>query len=297
MAGRLGAFLALALVLAPVAAGAEGVDFTVPDQYQVAPSPSAAARTQAAGVFRDWDRTIDGVRHSLVASNSPSGGRDLPSIIDATVAGIKARGGVDVVQADAAPLCGAPSVRVAYSYPNRLTFTYRYVVLGDRLLIASYAHPPNVAGDPAALAALDTLCSGMHHAGTPAGWHVVAPFPGFGTAWLTPDLQSSLIEMVSSLKPGDDVAPAPYKGKVPVANERSEPCGGVTIRRVTATDGQKRVEWASGVVRGFSYANAYGRPATAPADPAALAALTSFCAPGAMLARPPPRAPSPAPGR
>jgi hypothetical protein len=42
MAGRFGSLLALALFLLPVAARAEGVDFTVPENYQVAPSPTAA---------------------------------------------------------------------------------------------------------------------------------------------------------------------------------------------------------------------------------------------------------------
>jgi len=278
MAGHSGALLALALVLVPAVAGAEGVDFTVPENYQVAPSPTAAARTEVRGVFRDWDRRIEGVRHSLVASNSPSGGRDLPSIIEATVAGIKARGGIDVVRADAGPLCGAPSVRIGYTYADRLKFAFRYVMIGDRLLIASYAHPPKVADDPAALAALETLCSGMHQPAGPPGWDLIAPFPGFGSAWLSADLHSSLIQMVSTLKPGDDVTPAPFKGKGTVTSELSEPCGAMTVWRVTATNDEKTIEWAAGVVRGFSYANAYSRPAAAAPDPAALASLTSFCA-------------------
>ncbi len=273
MAGRLALLATLALVALPVCAAAAGVDVTVPDAYQVGASPPDL-RLPADSVYRRWTHVSDGIQHSIVASASPFSG-DLPKLMDAEVARVQSRNAVDVVRADAGTLCGAPATRFAYAYPNQLSFEYRYVVVSGRLLIASYAHPVGTAEDPLAVAALGTLCSGVHQPGGPPGWSLLAPFPANGSAWMGPNIVSSLFHTASAAKPGDDAQP--YKGKGRIVSDRREPCGVVTIRRVTATDGARTIEYVAGILRGFSYANEYGRITAAPADPAALATLTSFC--------------------
>jgi hypothetical protein len=274
MAGRLGYLTVLVLAALPLAARADGVDLTIPDHYVAARSGQGA---QLPPVFRVWDRRIDGVRHSIVASAAPAGA-DLNAVVDADLAGVKRRNGVDITRADGDPLCGAPSVKVTYAYANQLTYAYRYTVVGGRLLIASYAHPVGTAPDPGALAALDTLCSGVHQAMGPADWVLLPGFLPNGGAWMAPTFTSNIIEVASPAAPGD--APYEYKGKATVTSDRQEQCGTVTIRRVTATSTTPvplTVDFVSGIVRGYNYANEYSHPTAAPPNPAVLAVLTSFC--------------------
>jgi hypothetical protein len=266
---------ALVLGALPLAAGAEGVNLTVPEHYLAdQPSPSQVLPP----VYRVWGRPIDGARHSIVASATRTDSK-LSAIIDATVAFANTRHAVDVSRSDAPPLCGMPSVRVAYGFTGGLTFVFRYTILRGRLLIASYGRPIESAADPTALAALDTLCGGIHQLGAPPGWILQTPFPPNGSAFRTPDGTSLLAQLVAPAAAGSDIASEPYDAPGTVVSDRREPCGAVTIHRVTVStaDGKTR-EFAAGTVRGFRYTNAYVRPAAAAPDADALATLTSFCA-------------------
>ena len=276
MLGRFRCLATLALVALPLAARAEGVDFTLPDHYVAEPSPAALPALK--GVYRGWARTLDRVRHSIVVSSTPYAG-DFPKLIDATVERTRARGAIDVVRADAAPLCGMPAFRIAYAFQNQLTYEYRYAVVRGRLLIASYAHPLGTAPDQTALDALGTLCSGIHQLAAPPGWVLQTPFPPNGSAFRTPDGTSLLAQLVAPAAAGSDVASEPYDAPGTIVSDRREPCGAVTIHRVTvSTADAKTREFAAGTVRGFRYTNAYVRPAAAAPDADALATLTSFCA-------------------
>ena len=278
MLGRFGCLATLALVALPVAARAEGVDFTVPDHYVAEPAPAALLPAAPKDVYRRWARTLDGVRHSIVVSSTPYVG-DLPKLIDATVERTRARGAIDVVRGDAAPLCGMPAARVAYAYPNQLTYEFRYTIVRAHLLIASYAHPLGTAADQTALDALGTLCSGVHQLAAPPGWMLQTPFPPNGSAFRTADGTSLLAQLVAPAAAGSDVASEPYDAPGTIVSDRREPCGTVTIHRVTVTTNDAKTrEFAAGTVRGYRYMNAYVRPTAAAPDGAAIATLTSFCA-------------------
>lgn len=276
MLGRFRCLVVLVLVALPLAARAEGVNFTVPLHYLVAAPPAGIA---TPGVYRIWDRYLDGVRHSIVVSASPFTS-DFPALMDQTMASLAARHAIDVSRADAGAVCGQPSVRIAYAFPNQLSFVFRYAVVGGRLLIASYAHPVASAPDPTGLAALDTLCSGIHQPGGPKGWAITAPFPPNGSAWRpAPDSKSLVTQYVSPAKPGTDVLTEPLAPKGTVVTDRKDACGAIAIRRVTANlDDGRTLEHAAGTVNGYDYRVVYTRPSSDAADPAALDTLTSFCA-------------------
>jgi len=269
------ALTALMLAASPPPARAEGVNFTVPLHYLVE-SPAAQV---PLSIYRVWGRSLGGARHSIVVSSSAASG-DLPSLMDATVARLKARNALDVSRADAGPLCGMPSVRIAYAFPNQLSYVFRYAIVGGRLLIASYAHPVGTDPDPTALAALDTLCSGIHQPATPKGWTLESPYPPNANAWHSQTENGALLMQVASVaQSASDLGAQPFKGKGTVVSDRTESCGAVWVRRTTANlDDGRTLESAAGTVNGYDYVVAYMRPASQAADPAALATLTSFCA-------------------
>ena len=270
--------LALLLAALPLAASAEGVNFTVPLHYLVAaPAPNA----QLPPVFRVWDRNLGGVRHSIVVSSSPATA-DLKSTIDATLAGLAARHAINVSRTDAGQLCGMPSVQIAYAYANQLTYVFRYAVVGQRLLIASYAHPLGTDADPPALASLDTLCSGIHQPATPKGWTIMSPYPPNANAWHPspgdPDSKTLLDQVAFAAKPGEDLVTRPYSGKGTLVSDRQASCAAVAIRRMTVNFDDGRIaEYSAGTVNGYNYVVAYVRQPSETADPAAMAVLTSFC--------------------
>jgi hypothetical protein len=273
--GLAAALAADASVLLPLAASAEGVNYTVPDHYLVgAPDPAM----QFLGTFRLWARTLDGVRHSIVVSSAPAT-RTLTAEIDATVAALAARHAVDVARADAGPLCGMPSVQPSYAYPNQRTYVFRYAVVGDRMVIASYAHPVGTAADPAALASLDTLCSGIHQPRTPAGWTIQSPYPPNASAWRPSAGGSALLMQMARPTKNDGSALAPASGTGTVLSTSQQACGATAIRRTTvkSADGANVLEYASGTAYAYDYVVAYKRPAADPADANAMALLTSFC--------------------
>ncbi|HEY0383491.1 MAG TPA: hypothetical protein VGC72_14975 [Candidatus Elarobacter sp.] len=267
---------AIVLTALPLAARADGVNFTVPDHYLV-----EAARPQPVmpPVYRVWGRPIDGARHSLVASATPASAK-LTNLVDAVVAFANMRHAIDVSRTDAPPLCGVPSVRVAYAFPGQLSFVFRYTIVRGRVLVASYARPTGSAADPAALAALDTLCSGVHQPGGPPGWTLETPYPPNGSAWrAAPGSRSLVAQIAVPSQPGRDLVDQPADKQGTVTADRKETCGAITIRRATTNldDGRIR-EFASGVLNGYDYVSSYVRPASEPADPGALQTLTSFCA-------------------
>jgi len=270
-----GALAALVLAAAPLAALADGVNFTVPLHYLVE-SPRAQV---PLSIYRVWARSVGGVRHSIVVSSSAASG-DLPSLMDATVASLKARNAIGVTRSDAAPLCGMPSVRIAYAFPNQLSYVFRYTIVGGRLLIASYAHPVGTEPDPTALAALDTLCSGIHQPATPPGWTLETPFPPNANAWHSAsESRALLMQVASAAKSGQGLGAQPFTGKGSVVSDRTEACGAVWVRRTTSNlDDGRTLESAAGTVNGYDYVVAYTRPSSQAADAAALATLTSFCA-------------------
>jgi hypothetical protein len=258
-----------------LAASAGGVSFTVPEHYLVGtPNPTMVF----PGTFRVWFRSLAGVRHSIVVSSAPAT-RTLAAEIDATVASIAARHAVDVARSDAATLCGMPSVQLSYAYPNQLTYVYRYAVVADRLLIASYAHPVGTAADVTALASLDTLCSGIHQPRTPAGWTITSPYPPNASAW-TPSSGGTALLMQMARPTKNDGSPlGPASGPGTVVSTSQQACGATMIRRTTvkSADGANLLEYASGTAYGYDYVVAYKRPAADPADANAMALLTSFC--------------------
>ena len=281
MPGLVRVLATLLLAAMPLAARADGVDFTVPDHYLVgAPGPNS----RVPAVYRVWGRSLDGVRHSIVASASAApAGQTLAQSIDATVSGLKAGGAGDAARSEVPPVCGAPAFQVTYtrSAPSyQLTFVFRYTIVGGRLLIASYAHPIGTTADPAALGALDTLCSGVHQPGTPSGWDIQGPYPPNESAWRPVDGSAAILgQTARPAQAGHDIAADPYEGRgASVTSDRREACGAMTIHRVTATlDGGRIQEFAAGTVRGYDYVTAYVRPPSAPADPLAMETLISFC--------------------
>jgi hypothetical protein len=276
MPSGLRSIAALVLAALPVAARADGVDFTVPLHYLVV---RPASSITVPRVYRVWDRYLDGVRHSIVVSATPATS-ELAPLMDATVASLAARNAIDVSRSDAGPLCGAPSVRIAYGFPQQLTFVFRYAVVRGRLLIASYAHPAGTAADPGALAALDTLCSGVHQPAGPPGWTLESPYPPNGNAWrASPGSRTLVAQLASVSKPGSDQLDQPFKGKGTVVVDRRDVCGAVAIHRVTANlDDGRTMEFAAGTVNGYDYIVSYMRPSSEPVDAGALQTLTSFCA-------------------
>jgi len=276
MLGRFRCLATAALVALPLAARAEGVNFTVPAHYLVAPQPANVAVPR---VYRIWERHLDGVRHSIVVSATPATS-DLAPLMDATVASLAARHATDVSRSDAGQLCGMPSVRIAYAFPQQLTFVFRYAVVRERLLIASYAHPSGTAADPTALAALDTLCSGVHQPAGPPGWTLVSPYPPNGNAWRAAPGSPALVAQVASpAKAGIDLVNQPFKGQGTATADRRDVCGAVAIHRVTANlDGARVMEFAAGTVNGYDYEVSYVRPSSESPDAGALGTLTSFCA-------------------
>ena len=275
MIRRFGFVSAVVLALLPLAARADGVDFTVPDHYVVAAPGSTAVLPP---VYRVWERSLNGVRHSIVVSAIRSAA-DLSKTVDAMVYLLGLRHAIEVSRGDAGLMCGAPSTRVSYAYANQLTYVYRYVIVAGRLLTASYARPVGADADPAAIAALDTLCSGVHQPGTPQGWTIEAPYPRNDSAWrASPGSRSLIAQAVRTAQAGRDAAELYDAEGATVTSDRRESCGAMTIRRVTATLGDGRIqEFASGTIRGYDYVVAYVRPPSAPADPGAMATLTSFC--------------------
>ena len=99
--------LTLLFAAVPLAAQAEGVNFTVPLHYLVEGNPPNA---ELPAVFRVWGRYLNGARHSIVVSSSPAT-TDLKSAVDANLADLARRHAVDVVRTDGGPLCGMPSVQ------------------------------------------------------------------------------------------------------------------------------------------------------------------------------------------
>ncbi|HEX3465376.1 MAG TPA: hypothetical protein VHS78_15110 [Candidatus Elarobacter sp.] len=267
--------LALAFALIPLAAEAEGVAFTVPDHYLVLPSPPALS---LPGTYRAWARFLDGTRHSIVVSSSPAT-RTLAAELDATVASVSARHAIDVARSDGAPLCGMPSMQLSYAYANQLTYLYRYAVVGDRMLIASYAHPVGTAADPSAVASLDTLCSGIHQPRTPAGWTITSPYPPNGSAWTPAAGGTALLMQIARPTKNDGTPLVPFSGPGTMMSTAQQACGATAIRRTTvkSADGANLLEYASGTAYAYDYVVAYKRPAADAADANAMALLTSFC--------------------
>ena len=276
MPSCLRSFAAFVFAVLPVAARADGVNFTVPYHYLVErPNPNVSVPR----VYRIWDRQLDGARHSIVVSATPATS-ELAPLMDATVAGLNARHATDVSRSDAGPLCGAPSVRIAYGFPQQLTFVFRYAVVRGHLLIASYAHPFGTAADPTALSALDTLCSGVHQPAGPQGWMLESPFPPNGNAWRpAPGSRAMLAQFARVTKPDSDLSNETFKGQGTVVSDRRDLCGAIAIRRVTANlDDGRVMEYAAGTVNGYDYFVSYTRPSAEAADAGALDTLTSFCA-------------------
>jgi hypothetical protein len=274
MLGRILSLAALFILASPLGACAEGVNFTVPLHYLVVdPEPQPVQPP----VYRVWARYLGGVRHSIVVSATPYTDQ-LGKIVDAMTSYVNARHGLDVKRADAAPLCGLPSLQLEYAYANQLTYVYRYAVVGNRLLIASYAHPVGTDADPTALAALDTLCSGIHQPATPKGWTIQSPYPPNASAWHPSPSSKTLLDQTASLADPARNLLGPFKGNGTVVADRQDACGAIAIRRTTVNlDDGRILERAAGTAYAYDYIVSYLRPASEAADPGALATLTSFC--------------------
>jgi hypothetical protein len=276
MPAGLRAIATILLTALPLAARAEGVNFTVPEHYLVAPpGPNPALPP----VYRVWDRAIDGARHSLVVS-ATSTTYKLATLVDAVVSLANARHATGVSRTDAPPLCGEPSAQVQYGFSGQLSFVFRYTIVRGRLLTASYGRPEGSAADPTALAALDTLCTGVHQPGSLPGWTQVTPYPPNGNAWRASGNSRSLLAQIASIAtPGRDLLTQRLDADGTTTADRKDTCGSITIRRMTANlaDGRIR-ETAAGTVNGYDYVVAYARLASEAADPGAIRTLTSFCA-------------------
>jgi len=269
-----GALAAAVFAVVPLAASAEGVNFTVPDHYLAEPGTPPPG---FPGTYRVWGRALNGVRHSIVVSSSPVT-RDLNAEVDATVAALTTRNAINLARADGGQLCGLPSVRLSYAYANQLTYVYRYMILGDRLLIASYAHPLGTDADPAALAALDSLCGGIFQPRTPDGWQLTTPSAANVSIWHVPGGAATITQIARATKVID--APlAPWAGNGTVVSTSQAGCGAAAIRRATVKvdDGANLIEYAAGTAYNYDYYVVYKRPAGDPADPNAMALLTAFC--------------------
>ena len=274
MAAHRAALAALAFTLLPLAAAAEGVNFTVPDHYLGA----ATVSPRSAGTYRVWARSLGGVRHSIVVSSSPATST-LNAEIDATVAALAARNAIDVARSDGGMLCGMPSVRLSYAYANQLAYIYRYVIVGDRLLIASYAHPVGTDPDPTAVAALDTLCAGIHQPRTPDGWELTTPSSPNVSLWHIPG-GTATIAQIARVTKDLNATLAPWTGTGgTVVSTSTASCGAIAIRRATVKvdNGANLIEYSAGTAYDYDYYVVYKRPAADPADPNAMAVLTSFC--------------------
>ena len=284
MAGRVLVFLTLFLLATATATRADGVDLTLPNGYVTA--DASWIRTKWP-VNRMWTRTIGGVRHTILASSVPFSG-DIDAVSEAMKAYVAARGGGVSASEAAPPLCGARSSLVTYTYAQHVIEVFRSVSTGGHGLLAIYARPDGSAPDGAALAALETLCSGVHQPAVPAGWRVV-PSTANSSVFT---LGGGASAFTSTATAEERAAPPSEASAAPPSLVRDEPCGFVMIRhRVAATDG-KTTETVTGTVRGYRYVNVYTRPRSAPAEAGAITALRSFCAETSTAAAP---AASPAP--
>lgn len=265
-----------------------------------------------AGLWKSWVIVDRGTVHSLVLSvtreNSPAA-----AFGASNAAGIAAIPGTSNVSSGPTSVCGdVPAFQVTYrsdrTAGHPMIIKHYFVDIGPLIGDVSYAHPPDTAERADALDAMSTLCEeriyAMH---APAGWRGGAmrssDHPGVD-GFMSPAGDQALIALAVSAGVSmatKALAPTVVTGGATIVSDAEEMCGTTHVRRArwrtngpssggAPANGPQLVEQVAGYRHGVSYLYTYSRAENLPADPEAERALTSFCAPDATLATPPPNA-------
>jgi hypothetical protein len=265
---------AITALLGPCAARADGLNYSVPEDYYAMKAPALPA-----GVlfYRGWLREIDGGQHAVVATVRPAPAQGV-AVFDELESHLRADGATAIVRA-AFDRCGGPGVRVAYVTANRRVHEHVSALAGGRLVAVTYSRPAGAGPDPQAVDSLETLCTGIHQAFGPPSWTRDDQYNANTTVWKAAD-GSDLTVFGEVQTPEaaqrmiDDVI---FPGRITL--DAREPCGSITVRHVVSSDDGTTYELISGYLRGFRYKAWYRRPVGTPRDPEIVPVLTSFCAP------------------
>ena len=270
-------------------------------------------RSDRAGLWRSWALNDHGAVHSIVLSvtreESPAAAYGA-----ANAAAIASLPGTSNVKSGEATACGDVSA-FQFTYRSDRTaghpmiIRHLFVDVGPLVGDVSYAHPPDTPERPDAVDAMSTLCEervyAMH---APAGWRRgglrASDNPGVD-AFVSPSGDQRLIALAvraPASMGAKALAPTVVTGGATVIADADETCGALHVRHSSWRTGASSagtapqvVEQVAGYRHGVSYLYTYTRGESAAADRDAERALTSFCAPDATLATPPPAAqPAPA---
>lgn len=263
------------------------------------------------GLWKSWVIVDRGTVHSLVLSvtreKTPAA-----AFGASNAAGIAAIPGTSNVSSGPTSVCGdVPAFQVTYrsdrTAGHPMIIKHYFVDVGPFVGDVSYAHPPETAERADALDAMSTLCEqrvyAMH---APAGWRGggmrSSDHPGVD-AFISPAGDQTLIALAVSAgvsMGAKALAPTVVTGGATMIADAEETCGTMHVRHArwrtnaaatgTPANAPQLVEQVAGYRHGVSYLYTYTRGENAPADPEAERALTSFCAPDATLATPPPQA-------
>ena len=274
------------------------------------------------GLWKSW-RIRDGdAVHSIVLSVTREN-RNAEASVRANAAALTSLAGTSNLSMGAATACGdVPAYALSYRSDRTpghpMIIRHLFVDIGPLIGDISYAHPPETAERPDAAEAMSTLCDQRIYAmRAPLGWRGGAmrssDHPGVD-AYVSPGGDQTLIALAVSAGAGmaaKALAPTVVGGGATVIADAEESCGTTRVRHSrwrspgtsgtgTAAGAPQLVEQVAGYRHGVSYLYTYTRGVAAAADPDAERALTSFCAPDARLATPPPAAqpattPSPVP--
>jgi hypothetical protein len=323
MPGRLRTFavlsLACAFVALPLGSAAQDasenanlrLNFVPPQGWTDATRPNGLP-----GLWRTWVIRDGGAVHSLVLSVTRES-RPAAVYGASQAALMKTLAGTSNLTSGPATACGdVPAFQFTYRSDRTAghPMIIKHVITDVGPLIGdiSYAHPPDTAERADALDTMSTLCDERVYAmRAPPGWRGGAmrssDHPGVD-GFISPAGDQTLIALAVSAPAGMAVkalAPTVVNGGATLIADAQETCGTTQVRHSrwrspspsgatggTGT-GPQLVEQISGYRHGVSYLYTYTRPESAAADPEAQRALTSFCAPDATLATPPPAAPQP----
>ncbi|HTD35961.1 MAG TPA: hypothetical protein VK669_00495 [Candidatus Limnocylindrales bacterium] len=289
-------------------AGDLRLNFVPPKGWTDSTRPS-----ERPGLWKSWVIVDRGTVHSLVLSvtreKTPAA-----AFGASNAAGIAAIPGTSNVSSGPTSVCGdVPAFQVTYrsdrTAGHPMIIKHYFVDVGPLVGDISYAHPPETAERADALDAMSTLCEqrvyAMH---APAGWRGggirSSDHPGVD-AFTSPAGDQTLLALAVSAgisMAAKALAPTVVTGGgASIISDAEETCGTIHVRHArwrtnaptsagTPANVPQLVEQIAGYRHGVSYLYTYTRPENATADPEAQRALTSFCAPGATLATPPPQA-------
>jgi hypothetical protein len=268
---------------------------------------------QRPGLWKSWALDDNGAVHSLVLSLTREN-RPAAAYGPAEAATLQAIPGTSDVTSGPATVCGdVPAFQFTYrsdrTAGHPMIIKHYIVDVGPLLGDVSYAHPPDTPERADALDSMSMLCEQRVYAmRAPQGWRGggmrSSDHPGVD-GFISPSGDQTLIALAVSAPvsmAARATAPTVVNGGATIVADAEETCGTTHVRHSRwrspgasgatggAGTGPQLVEQVAGYRHGVSYLYTYTRPENAAADPEAQRALTSFCAPDATLATPPPAA-------